>query len=446
MTPGDGVKGSPMGDWRDILKKKIIAVLVGLSLILGGCGANERSASGNAEKLTTGLLKLSAPKSEVTDQQKSAISVVSMQMLAKAVEQGGQHPNVLLSPMSLELALAMTENGAKGDTLAQMESVLNGGIPISEMNSLLYTVSDRLASSEQVDWNIANSVWFKGDGSCKVKNDFLRKAYYWYGAEIWKAPFDGTTKDDINDWVSMQTKGMIPVILDDIPPNAKMYLINAIAFEGEWKSEYNNPDIKENREFTNADGSITNVTMLSSDELYYFTLGEGIGCLKEYKGSEYSFMGLLPPEGTDLDDYIASLADSNADLADAIRNRSCAEVVMQIPEFTDDYDIDMSKTFMDMGMTFPFDEFKADFSDMLEPVSGTGNICINRILHKTHIEVDRNGTKAAAATAVEMVVETASADMEVKKKIHVFLNRPFIYGIIDNATGLPVFLGCVNSL
>ncbi len=128
------------------MKKKIIAGLIGLILILGGCGANERSASGNAEKLTTGLLKLSAPKSEVTDQQKSAISVVSMQMLAKAVEQEGQHPNVLLSPMSLELALAMTENGAKGDTLAQMENVMNGGIPVSEMNSLLYTISESLGS------------------------------------------------------------------------------------------------------------------------------------------------------------------------------------------------------------------------------------------------------------------------------------------------------------
>ena len=433
------------------MKKRLLMALLTLGMTLGACGTLESPMSeevpvisrGAAQNVTQDIETISTPEAELTDAQKEALSKASMQLFANVVKQEEEHPNVLISPTSIQLAFGMTENGAKGDTLAQMEQVINGGVAIDEMNPLLYDLSERFQSAQQVEWNVANSIWFKDDGKVRVKDEFAQKALAWYGADIWMAPFDGTTVTDINSWVNKQTKGMIPGIIDQIPEDAGMYLVNALAFEGEWLNEYEDNNILEDRKFTNADGSQTDVIMLGSKENKYFTLGEGIGFLKDYKGGEYSFMGLLPKEGMDLDDYIVSLADSDADLAAAIQKAQFGTVIVNIPEFTDDYDIRMKDVLAGMGMQDVFDTEKADFTDMMEPVAEDDLlIWIDDVLHKTHIEVDRKGTRAAAVTAIEMSV-VPQCKVET---IRINLDRPFVYGIIDNATGLPVFLGCVNTL
>ena len=403
------------------------------------------AGSGKAENLTEGIEKVSAPDAKITDAQTHALSQASMQLFAETVAYEGKHPNVLLSPTSIAIAFGMTENGAAGDTLEDMERVVGGGIPIDEMNPLLYNLSERFRNAKDVDWNVANSVWFRDDGMWKVNDEFAAKALSWYGADVWKAPFDDTTKDAINGWVSEQTKGMIPEVIDRIPPEAGMYLINALAFEGEWMEEYEDSQILENRKFTNADGSQSDVTMLASSENAYFELEGGTGFLKDYKGGEYSFMGLLPEEGTDLDAYIASLAAGDADLAEAIRNCSYGDVIVQIPEFTKDYKVEMVDIFEDMGMTLPFLQGLAEFPNLMETIDGSPyDVWIGNVLHKTHIEVDSVGTRAAAVTVIEM--DRCMAVAPVEDPVKVILDRPFIYGIIDNETGLPVFLGCVNSL
>ena len=134
------------------------------------------------------------------------------------------------------------------------------------------------------------------------------------------------------------------------------------------------------------------------------------------------------------------------ELAAAIRESEYGTVIVKIPEFTDDYDIEMSDMLTGMGMDIAFDPLRADFSNILETKDGEDfPVCINRVLHKTHIEVDREGTRAAAVTAIEMECETA-CETVIQEPIRVILDRPFIYGIIDNETGLPVFLGCVNQM
>ncbi len=459
------------------MKKRVVMALMALSMTMGACTKQEAPtqaptqtqtqaqtqtetptatpvsgeepisfvSSGNAQNLTEQIGTISAPDAGINAEQTEALSKASLQLFAEAVKREGEHPNVLLSPTSIQIAFGMTENGAKGGTLAQMEKVIGGGIVIDEMNPLLYSLSDRLRSSQEAEWNVANSIWFKNDGHWRVKDDFAQKALSWYGADIWEAPFDDSTVTDINNWVAKETKGMIPGIIDQIPEDARMYLVNAMAFEGEWMNEYTDNEIFENCQFTNADGSTSNVTMLWSNEDSFFTLGDGTGFVRDYKGGEYSFMGLLPAEGTDLDEYIASLATEDANLAAAIKNSEYGNVIVEIPEFTDDYDIEMSEMLKDMGMDLPFDMAAADFTDMMEPVDGDGNqIWLGRVLHKTHIEVDRVGTRAAAVTAIE--VEAEDSCEEYEEPVMIILDRPFIYGIIDNETGLPVFLGCVNSL
>ncbi len=218
-----------------------------------------------------------------------------------------------------------------------------------------------------------------------------------------------------------------------------MYLINALAFEGEWETKYEKDQVNENGSFTNHQGTAETVAMLNSTESQYITGDHVTGFVKNYEGGDYAFLALLPEEDTAVADFIASM-DGEVFL-ELYDNRSYQDVLVQIPEFTYDYDTELSETLSGMGMTEAFTE-AADFSRMAQ--TDTGLLYINRVLHKTHIEVDRAGTKAAAVTAVEMTNEAAM--LEPEETPTVYLNRPFVYAIIDTETGLPIFLGSVNTI
>ena len=394
------------------------------------------------EGLTPSEVKSVAPDEKDIE----ALSKASVK-LASNVANNAKGRNFLLSPTSINFALGMTENGAEGETLKQMEEIINGGVESEKMNQIMNYTSNKMGGAADVDWNVANSVWFKDDGEMVMNPNFLEKVISYYDSELYKAPFDQSTLNDINGWVNKETRGMIPVILDSISEETKMYLINAIAFEGEWEEKYEENDIRENYTFTNADGSETDVTMLYSKENKYFTLGEGEGFVKNYKGGQYAFVGILPKEGQSTDEYLRFLDRSRTDLAEAVKNARYEDVRTMIPEFKTDYDIELSDIYKEMNMERPFDPGHAEFDQMMEPAAGdTENydIWISKIIHKTHIEVDRKGTKAAAATAVAMDVAGA---MPIEEEIYyVYLDRPFVYAIVDTETGLPIFLGCQNSM
>ena len=197
-------------------------------------------------------------------------------------------------------------------------------------------------------------------------------------------------------------------------------------------------------EFTNADRSTSNCTMLSSTEDRYFTLGEGTGFIKPYKGGEYSFVGILPEEGVSPEEYIKDLVKNNEDFSKAVREAEYGEVYVTMPEFTTDYGNEgMVDVYKNMGMNLPFDQDKADLKGIFTNDSNS-KVWIDKIIHKTHIEVDREGTRAAAVTAVE--VDTCAAVMPVAEPVVITLDRPFVYAIVDNETGIPVFLGCMNNM
>ena len=371
-----------------------------------------------------------------TDEQMTLISEAGTGLLAEIVS--GSDENVLLSPTSILMALGMTENGASGDTLSQMEGIANGGVKVGQMNTVMAYLRERMIESPDVKWNVANSIWLKDIDDLELDPEFADTVIAHYRAEVWKSKFDQGTVDDINSWVNMNTDGMIDEVINNISPDTLMYLINAISFDGVWEEQYEDDKIKEGYDFNNADGSISSVTMLSSKENKYFMLGDGEGFVKPYKGGEFSFVGILPKEGESTSEYLNKIRD--LDFAKAVREAKDEEVRVKIPEFENDYGTDLAKTYNNMGMTEPFG-VNADFSDML--VNGGDEIYIGAIIHKTHIEVDRKGTRAAAVTAVDMRVKGAIME-EMPKSI--VLDRPFVYAIVDNQTGLPVFLGCQNSM
>ena len=353
-----------------------------------------------------------------------------------------KNKNILISPLSIEMALGMTANGADGKTKEEMEQVVAGGLSVEDLNYILLKTKEHLEGDGDVKWNVGNSIWTKDDGRATFQQEFLNRVKTYYGADIYMGPMDDQTVAEINEWVDQNTDHMIDKIIERLPDNARTALVNAVAFEGEWEEQYEDDDIRENGGFTNADGSISKVNMLYSKENRYFTLGPGEGFVKPYKGGKFSFVGILPEEGATPEDYIEYLSSGKEDFSEAVRNAEHTEVRVRMPEFSTDYDVEMSEIYRNMGMIRAFDS-ETGLTKMLKTNDGKDyGVYIGLILHKTHIEVDRKGTKAAAATAV-ITYDNAVAFDESKS---IVLDRPFVYAIVDNETGLPMFLGIQNMM
>ena len=291
---------------------------------------------------------------------------------------------------------------------------------------------------------LANSVWMKDDETFTVKPEFLQAVADYYNAQVYKAPLDGTTCDQLNAWVKEYTKGMIPHLLDSIDPSTVMLLVNVLTFDQKWETPYENSQVEKNQTFTNYDGSEAKVTMLRSSEARYVEGCGFTGFIKSYE-ADYDILFLLPEEGRDIYETMGAL--SGREYA-AIRlwRESSSTIFLptasaKIPEFTYDctYD-DLIPAVASTGIELAFIDDRADFSGLGE--SSLGNIYIGMILQKTHIELDRNGTKAAAATVIGMK-NAAYMPTEVRE---VILDRPFGYVIFDTATGMPLFMGVTATL
>ena len=359
--------------------------------------------------------------------------------LFKACADENKNQNMLISPLSIQLALAMTANGANGQTKDEMEKLLGGDIPLEELNEYLYTYVESLPSEDKAKLEIANSIWFRDDAErLTVEKAFLQTNADYYGAQAYKEPFDLQTVKNINDWVDKHTDGMIEKIIDELEPDDIMHLINAIAFDAQWETPYEKFNV-ENGPFTSISGEERTVKMMHSTEHKYIETDNATGVIKNYKGGKYSFAALLPNEGVELYDYIDSLTGEG--LKAALDGAQRETVITAIPKFSYEYGMFIDNILADLGMPTAFNDDKADFSKMGS--STEGNIYIGYVLHKTFISVDEHGTKAAAITDVA-TKDTAAMPPEDEK--YVILDRPFVYMIVDNETNLPIFIGTVTDI
>lgn len=338
--------------------------------------------------------------------------------------------NTVISPYSVQLALAMTANGASGETLAQMEQTL--GMPVQQLNAYLLACGQK--STEE--FSAANALWLRED--YPVSEDFLQTDRDYYGAEVNSAPFNAATRDAINSWVNYQTGGKIEKILDEMDPDAVMYLVNALAFSATWRKEYITSDVKE-EPFHAASGD-TQAELMYSDEYWYLRDENTAGFLKDYENNRFCYAVLLPQEGTSLDDYVASLTGEK--LTALMANASQERIHAVMPKFTTEYSTELGAVLQTMGMTDAFDKNKADFS-VMSPEAKETRLRIGRVLHKTFLQVNETGTEAAAATTVEMVAESTAIPQEYKT---VRVDRPFVCGIYDREMQCFLFLGAIYTV
>ena len=411
--------------------KRLIAILLVFAMALGMTACSRVSANDLMKDVPAKAVDVLPDM----DAGATAAADFGVRLFKTSMEEG---KNTLISPLSVLYALAMTANGADGETLTQMEKVL--GMDVDKLNSYMLAYLDLLPESKDYKMSLANSIWFKDDPNFAVEQSFLQTNADYYGAGAYKAAFDEGTRNDINNWVKEHTDGMIPEIIDEIPDEAIMYLVNALAFDAKWADEYEEHQIREGR-FTMEDGTRQDVDMMHSEEYTYLEDDLATGFIKYYKDRKYAFVAMLPNEGVTVSQYVDSLTGEH--LRDLLNNPQDVTVFASIPKFETEYGIEMSEVLQEMGMTDAFDWRVADFSKLGTYNVDGMNICINRVLHKTFISVTEQGTRAGAATAVEMVAEGAAEIIEYKE---VVLDRPFVYMLIDCETNLPFFIGSMMNV
>lgn len=347
----------------------------------------------------------------------------------------GSGGNRLLSPLSVLTAIAMVANGAEGETLAQIEETI--GVSVEELNQFLANYMNNLPQEEGNKFHMANSIWYTEDAGFTVKDDFRNINETFYDVDLYESAFTEETVNEINAWVDENTDGLIREIINEIPADAMMYLINALVFDAKWEEIYDESDIREGS-FTTSDGIEQDVELMYSEEEYYLEDEHATGFIKYYEGRDYAFVALLPNEDTSLLEYINIL--SGEQLHNLLTNPEEVQVHAWLPQFEVEYDVELSGVLAEMGMEDAFDRGRADFSGL--GTSSHGNIFIDRVIHKTYIEVSPVGTKAGAATAVEIRCESAPMEAELVKEVR--LDRPFFYMIINCENRQPIFMGTVN--
>lgn len=341
--------------------------------------------------------------------------------------------NTLISPLSVMLALSLAANGADGETLAQMEIVL-GSLSVYDLNVYLFHYRKTLAGSAKSKFCIANSLWLRNTPGLEVSADFLQTNANYYGMQAYRSDFDAKTVVDINAWVRAHTGGMLDRVLDWIDPQARLYLINAVAFAAEWQRVYTLREVAPGT-FTDISGARQTVAFMHGTESVYLEDDQAAGFMKPYAGGAYSFLALLPHKRVKLRDYAASL-DGERWLS-LLQNAQRTPVATSLPKFQHEGTVAMRRALEDMDMTAPFAPEQADFHRMAS--GAPGNLYIEEILHKIYIQVDERGTRAGARTPPRMA---GGAGVTAR----VELNRPFVYAIVDNATQLPLFMGSVTTL
>ncbi|MBQ6930855.1 MAG: serpin family protein, partial [Clostridia bacterium] len=342
----------------------------------------------------------------------------------------------LISPLSVLCALAMTANGAENETLEEMEAVL--GMSKDELNLYVYSYINSLPDSNEYKLSLANSIWFTGDERFTVSREFLQANADYYGADIYKAPFNDKTCREINKWVKHKTDSMIPEIDDEIPTDAVMYLVNALAFEAQWRKVYEKDQVRDG-EFTKEDGTKQTAEFMYGMEGTYLEDEKASGFVKYYKGGKYAFVAMLPDEGVSVSEYVASLDGEK--LRAMLSDPGYTTVSTALPKFETEYSVEMNDVLKGMGMPTAFVSDEADFTAL--GTSARGNIYINRVLHRTYISVGEKGTKAGAATAVEMADEAGMETLEPKE---IYLDRPFVYMLIDTENNIPFFIGTMTDI
>ncbi|MEH2155034.1 serpin family protein [Nostoc sp.] len=342
--------------------------------------------------------------------------------------------NIFISPSSVAIALAMTYNGASGSTQQAMAKTLElQGMNLPEINSSYAAALKQLLdnSDAKVQLKIANSLWANQDVS--FAPDFFKKTQDFYQAKVSNLNFkDAAASSIINNWVKENTNGKINKIVETIEPNQVLFLINAIYFKGNWSNEFDKNQTAQ-YPFQITSGKRKQHPMMSQngDYRYYETEQFQAVSLPYGKDGKVSFYIFLPKQNSNLKDFYQNLNVDNWEKWMTQFNKQ--KGFIRLPRFKTDYEVTLNDALKSLGMEEAFSN-KANFSGMGK------NFAISQVKHKTFVEVNEEGTEAAAATSVGIVATSLREEAEPFRMI---VDRPFFCVIRDNQTGNVLFMGSI---
>lgn len=403
--------------------------IIVLPLVLTGCDSIFGPGTGNELPLT----ELPRPLSAAEQQVIQASNHFAFGLLREASARDTAS-NVFLSPLSASMALGMTMNGARGETFEGMRSALGfQTMSQAEINESFRGLIDLLLGLDAgVEMRIANALWARQ--GFPLREEFVATASEYFDAETRELDFeDPASLGIINDWISRGTNGRIPQILDELDPDVVLYLMNAIYFKGTWTQQFDARDTHD-APFHRADGTEQRVRMMSLEgaDVRSFQSSEVQIVDLPYSREAFSMTLVLPADGGSLDELVSTLdAERWRDWMASLRD---GEVDVHLPRFRLEYEQILDETLRALGMETAFEEHVADFSG-ISPLGE--NLYIYEVRQKTFLEVNEEGTQAAAATSVGIGPDSAPPSFRA--------DRPFLAVIRERLSGTILFIGTIGA-
>jgi serine protease inhibitor len=339
--------------------------------------------------------------------------------------------NIFISPLSIELALSMTLNGAAGTTSSSMRETMQfSNMDLEEINQAFHSLMKELTSLDpKVVTEIANSIWYRN--SFAVQQDFIHVNRDYYDAVVEALDFDSpNAKNVINSWVADKTRNKIRSVVDEINPEHVMFLINAIYFKGAWKNAFD-PRETSDQAFRLPSGSTKIVPTMKQNESFPAYFGESYAAAELLYGrGNFSMVILLPEVDSSVEEILEAMDPEEWNAL--METFSPVQMEIRLPRFRFAYETKLNDILSDMGMGVAFTEF-ADFRG-INPDAG---LYISEVKHKTYVEVNEEGTEAAAVTSVGVGVTSMPPSFTV--------NRPFLFAIREKISNTILFIGCVRE-
>lgn len=414
------------------MKKRLIKLiaLVMCAAMLTGC-----AASGGVKNLTDGVNAADVTLPEVTDY--TMIGDLGAGLMQYAAAQEAENP--VLSPLSAYLCLAMLMPGANENTKAEFEKILGADWDyVSALAADIAAQLEKTGGSTKLD--LANSIW-TDDDKAVIEEEWLKTVKAYFGPDIYSAdlPSDGALKA-INKWVNDKTNGMIPKLHDEnYDKDTIMVLLNALYMKAEWAHKFEGQDTYD-REFTKADGSAVTVPFMNMFEAYesYIKTEDAEGIMLPYDDGRLAFIALKPGSG-DARGYASSL--TGAKLKELIAAaKADTFVTVNMPKFSTGYSVYLTDALKAMGMTDAFDPDLADLTGAGRGVDGP--LYISYVFQKVKVDVNEEGTEAAAVTEIATAKGCA---LPADEPIVLTFDKPFVYAIVDTETGVPLFAGVMEN-
>ena len=378
-------------------------------------------------------IELNATEKEMAAQQGDFSSVLSLEVYRQL---GERTDNWLVSPFSLQCALGMLSNGANGETREEILHALGlSQYSQEEVNAYFKKLIEGLHTvNSAITVKTANSVW--GNAGVPLKDDFQKMNIENYSAMVSQLDFsDPSAVDQINAWCDRNTEGLIPSILDEVNPTATVYLLNSLYFKARWESEFA-PEKTQEGDFNTSSGKVVKAHFMQTQRMAAYVENEWFTSTSlSYQNDSYAMRLILPQPEISIDQVLQALSESDGNLW---KNVVLADINLKMPRFTLENKMDLTPTLQALGMEKAFTN-EADFSSMSDI-----STYISMVQQATRLKVDEEGSEGAAVTVIGGYLSDLMRPLP-EEEVDFFLDRPFLFQILEPTTGTVLFMGQVGS-